>query len=163
MIVVSISHNDTAWNRNDDPCDGPSTDNIDWSKFNVTCAAAAAEIFRPKFESLFAQIMALRGGKPTIFQTINVYNDWIGVPGGVSSPTEMEATRVVVDAWNEMVCKAAQANGFTCADIYHAFNGADGLQSAVELLASDTIHPSDKGNEVIAQVLTELGFAPLVP
>ncbi len=26
-----------------------------------------------------------------------------------------------------MVCKAAQANGFTCADIYHAFNGPDGL------------------------------------
>ena len=85
------------------------------------------------------------------------------MPGGVDSPADIDATRVVVDAWNEMVCKAAQANGFTCADIYHPFNGADGLKSAVELLASDTIHPSDKGNKVIAQVLTDPGFAPLVP
>ena len=85
------------------------------------------------------------------------------MPGGVDSPADIDATRVVVDAWNEMVCKAAQANGFTCADIYHPFNGGDGLKSAVELLASDTIHPSDKGNKVIAQVLTDPGFAPLVP
>ena len=85
------------------------------------------------------------------------------MPGGVDSPADIDATRVVVDAWNEMVWKAAQANGFTCADIYHPFNGGDGLKSAVELLASDTIHPSDKGNKVIAQVLTDPGFAPLVP
>ena len=30
IILVSIAHNDTAWNRNDDPCDGSSED---WSKF----------------------------------------------------------------------------------------------------------------------------------
>jgi lysophospholipase L1-like esterase len=163
IIIVNIAHNDIAWSRNEDPCDGPSGDYPDWSKFNETCAIAAAEIFRPKYESLYSQIVALRAGKPTIYRTINRYNDWIGVPGGVNSPTEMGATRVVLDAWNEMVCKAAQANGFTCVDIYHPFNGTDGLESAIELLASDTIHPSDKGNEVIAQVLTELGFAPLAP
>ncbi len=163
IIIVGIAHNDIAWSRNDDPCDGPSGDYPDWSKFNETCAIAAAEVFRPKYESLYSQIAALREGKPTIFRTINRYNDWIGVPGGVDSPTDMNATRVVLDEWDKMVCKAAQENGFTCADIYHAFNGPDGLKSAVELLASDTIHPSDKGNEVIAQVLTDLGFAPLVP
>jgi lysophospholipase L1-like esterase len=163
IIIVNIAHNDIAWNRNDDPCDGPTGDSPDWSKFNESCAVAAAEIFRPKYESLYSQIADLRAGKPTIFRTINRYNDWTGVPGGVDSPADINATRVVLDAWDEMVCKAAEANAFTCADIYHAFNGADGLQSAVQLLASDTIHPSNKGNEMIAQVLTDLGFAPLVP
>ena len=56
----------------------PARDIIDWSKFNPTCAAAAAEIFRPKLESVFAQIVALRAGKPTIFRTVNGYNDWLG-------------------------------------------------------------------------------------
>jgi lysophospholipase L1-like esterase len=122
IIIVSIGHNDTAWNRNDDPCNGPSDDNIDWTKFHPTCAAAAAEIFRPKLESVFDQIAALRAGKPTIFLTTNTYNDWIGVPGGVSSTEDIEATQEVLDAWNAMVCKAAQSNNFSCADIYHAFN-----------------------------------------
>jgi lysophospholipase L1-like esterase len=160
IIIVSIAHNDTAWNRNDDPCDGASGD-PDWSKYDTTCAAAAAEIFRPKFESVFSQIAQLRAGKPTIFLTLNAYNDWIGISGVPSEAKE--PTRVVLDAWSAMICEAAQANGFTCADIYHAFNGPDGGTTSGDLLAPDTVHPSDKGNEVIAQVLVDLGFAPLMP
>jgi len=166
IIIVGIGFNDAPWYRNDDPCDGPNGDKPDWSKYNATCAAAAAEIFRPKFESLFAQIVALREGKPTIFRTINRYNDWIGWisdAGETNPPEATNATRVVIDAWSAMVCETAQANGFTCADIYHAFNGADGLTPSGDLLAKDYTHPSDKGNEVIARVLTDLGFAPLVP
>jgi lysophospholipase L1-like esterase len=160
IIIVNIAHNDVAWGRDDDPCDGPTGENPDWSKFDATCATAAAEIFRPKFESLYAQIVAMRVGKPTIFLTINRYNDWIGseVP-----PEAIQATHAVVEAWSAMVCKAAASNDFNCADIYHTFNGADGLKGAADLLAKDFTHPSDKGNEVIAQALTELGFAPLVP
>lgn len=166
IIIVGIAFNDTPWIRNDDPCDGPNSNKPDWSKYNSTCAAAAAEIFRPKFESVYAQIVALRGGKPTIFRTINRYNDWIGWTGetGETNPPEAtNATRVVVDAWSAMICEAAQANGFTCADIYQAFNGSDGLTPSGDLLAQDYTHPSDKGNEVIARILTDLGFAPLAP
>ena len=163
IIVVGISFNDVAWLRDDDPCDRPTSENPDWLKFDETCAVAAAEIFRPKFESLFAEIVALREGKPTIFRTINRYNDWIGWTGGNVPPEATNATHVVLDAWNAMVCKAAQENGFDCADIYHAFNGPDGLTPSLDLLAKDYTHPSDKGNEVIARVLAELGYAPLVP
>jgi lysophospholipase L1-like esterase len=163
IIVVGIAHNDPPWGRNDDPCDGPNGDIPDWSLYNPTCAAEAAEIFRPKYESVYAQIVALRAGKPTIYRTINRYNDWIGWADPSMTPEAVEATRVVLDAWSPMICNAAQANGFTCADIYHAFNGADGLTSAADLLVADYVHPSDKGNEVIAGVLADLGFAPLAP
>ena len=163
IIVVGIAHNDAAWLRDDDPCDGPNSDTPDWSKYNATCAAAAAEIFRPKLASVYAQIVALREGKPTIFRTINRYNDWIGWTGGDLPPEATDATRVVVDAWSAMVCESAQANGFICADIYHVFNGSDGLTPSGDLLCKDYTHPSEKGNEVIARVLTDLGYAPLVP
>lgn len=163
IIVVGISFNDIAWLRQDDPCDGPTMNEPDWSQFNKICATAAAEIFRPKFESLFAQIVALREGKPTIFRTINRYNDWIGWTDGNVPPEANNATRDVLDAWNAMVCKAAQENEFVCADIYHAFNGSDGLTPSLDLLAKDYTHPSDKGNEVIAGVLENLGYAPLFP
>jgi DNA-binding beta-propeller fold protein YncE/lysophospholipase L1-like esterase len=161
VIVVSIGGNDIAWNINDDPCDGPTTDNPDWSKFSPACAAAAAEVFRPKLESVYSQIVALRAGKPTIFRTINRYNDWIGWPGHEVPPEAVRVTHDLVEAWNVMVCKAAPAQGFTCADIYRAFNGADGITPAGDLLAADYTHPSDKGNEVIGNVLTALGYAPL--
>lgn len=163
IIIVGIAHNDAAMNSNDDPCDGPNSDNPDWSKYTATCASEAAEMFRPKFESVFAQIVAMRAGKPTIFRTINRYNDWIGWPGHDLPPEAVSATRIVIDAWSAMICEAAQANGFLCADIYHAFNGPDGLTPSADLLAADYTHPSDKGNEVIARVLTDLGYAPLAP
>ena len=166
IIIVNIAHNDIAWSRDDDPCDGPTSDNPDWSKFNSTCAAAAAEIFRPKFESLFSQIVALRNGKPTIFRTINRYNDWIGTKysdGTDVPPVATDATKALLDALNAMLCKGAQENGFVCANIYLAFNGSDGLKPSGDLLGKDFTHPSNKGNEVIARVLTDMGFAPLVP
>jgi lysophospholipase L1-like esterase len=163
IIVVNIAHNDTPWLRDDDPCDGPNGDKPDWSKYNATCAAAAAEIFRPKFESVYSQIVSLRKGKPTIFRTINRYNDWIGWTDGNLPPEATNATRVVIDVWSAMICESAQANGFICADIYHVFNGTDGLTPSGDLLGKDYTHPSDKGNEVIAQVLTNLGYAPLAP
>lgn len=164
IIIVGIAHNDAAMNSNDDPCDGPNDDNPpDWSKYDAACAAAAAELFRPKFASVYSEIVALRQGKPTLFLTINRYNDWIGWPGYDLPPEGIEATRLVIDAWNKMICEAAEANGFLCADIYHVFNGPDGLTPSGDLLANDYTHPSDKGNEIIAHILIELGFAPLVP
>ncbi len=163
IVIVGIAHNDAAMNSNDDLCDGPNGDNPDWSKYNATCATASAELFRPKFESVYSQIVALRGGKPTIFRTINRYNDWIGWPGHDLPPEGITATKEVVDAWNEMICKAAQENGFICANIYPEFNGSDGLKPSGDLVGNDYTHPSNKGNEVIARVLVDLGFAPLVP
>jgi lysophospholipase L1-like esterase len=163
IIIVSIAFNDVPWLRNDDPCDGITSKDPDWSKFDATCAAAAAEVFRPKFEDLFARIIALRNGKPTIFLTINRYNDWIGWEEGNVTPEAINATRIVLDAWNAMVCKAAQDTGFLCADVYHAFNGSDGLTPALDLLATDYTHPSDKGHEIIAGLLSDFGYSPLVP
>jgi CubicO group peptidase (beta-lactamase class C family) len=168
IIIVSIANNDNPLTGNDDPCHGFTSDNIDWTKFTPTCATAAAETFRPKLESVFAQIVALRAGKPTIFRTINGYNDWIGGRDSETlkdtPPEATNATRAVYDAWSAMVCKASEANGFSCADTYHAFNGPDGLKLAAGVLTASKMngHPSDRGNEVIAQVLADLGYAPLV-
>lgn len=163
IIIVGIAHNDAAMNSNDDLCDGPNSDNPDWSKYNAECAVASAELFRPKYESVYSQIVALRNGKPTMFRTINRYNDWNGWPGHDLSPEGITATKEVIDAWNKMICKAAEDNGFLCADIYRIFNGPDGLTPSGDLVASDYTHPSDKGNEVIASTLENLGYAPLVP
>ena len=60
-----------------------------------------------------------------------------------------------------MLCGSAQRHGFTCVDIYHAFNGKHGTQASADRVADDYTHPSQKGNDVIAHVLVAAGFSPL--
>jgi lysophospholipase L1-like esterase len=163
VIIVGIAHNDTPWNVDDDACDGAGGDNPDWSKYTAACIAAEVERYTPRYNAVFERIAALRAGKPTVLRTINRYNDWNGWPGHELSPEGVAATAAVIAAWNDMICGAAEANGVACADISTAFNGKDGTEPAGELLAGDYTHPSDKGNEVIAGVLTKLGFEPLAP
>ena len=62
---------------------------------------------------------------------------------------------------HQLVCTTAEANGFACADVYHAFNGPDGTVPSGDLLAGDYTHPSQNGNDEIARVLTGQGFSPL--
>jgi lysophospholipase L1-like esterase len=162
-IIVGIAHNDAPMNRDDDACDGAGGENPDWSKFTDECIATEVARFTPKYSSAFQQIAALREGKPTLFRTINRYNDWIGWPGHDLSRKGVAATAKVIKAWNKMLCGAAEANGFLCADISAVFNGTSGTEPAGDLLGNDYTHPSDKGNEAIAKVLEELGFAPLSP
>ena len=164
VIVVGIAHNSSELAA-DEPCGAPMDENDlpDWSKVDraSACADASAEKYRPQFEALFSQIAALREGEPTILRTINRYNDWIGWDEANLGPEEDRTTKVILDRWDAMLCAAAEENGFGCADIYRAFNGPNGLEPSGDLLGADYTHPSDKGNELIAETLVGLGFAPL--
>lgn len=96
-----------------------------------------------------------------MLRTINKYGDWIGFDAAQLTPDQVERTVVVHDDWNAMLCESAEAHGFGCADIYRAFNGSDGRTPSGTLLGADYTHPSDAGNERIADVLIEQGFQPL--
>jgi lysophospholipase L1-like esterase len=161
IIVVGIAHNDAPMNRDDDSCDGAGGESPDWSKFTKACIAAEVAKYAPKYASVYQRIAALRAGTPTILRTIDRYNDWIGWPGHDISAAGIRVTSTVIAAWNQAICRGATANGFLCADISKAFNGQHGTTPSGDLLARDYTHPSNKGNEVIARTLVDLGFAPL--
>lgn len=163
IIIVNIAHNDVPMNRDDDSCDGVFSETPDWAKFTDACLATELARFKPLYEGVYAKVAALRAGKPTILRTINRYNDWIGWPGHGVTPTGVKTTAKVIAAWNTMLCAAAVASGFLCADISSAFNGASGTDPSGALLGSDYTHPSQMGNDAIEQVLITLGFAPLGP
>ena len=163
-ILVAVGTSDAPWNITDDACDGAATavDLVPWEMYTDACIAAEVERFRPTFDAVFKRLVDLRGGLPTIYRAINRYNDWIGFEGEVP-PEAIEVSVRYNDAWNPMICETAEAHGFACADIATAFNGADGRTASGDLLAPDYIHPSDKGHELIANVLVDVGFAPFVP
>ncbi|MGA9276897.1 SGNH/GDSL hydrolase family protein [Ilumatobacter sp.] len=164
-IIVGIAHNSIALNE-DHPCGSNWVDANntfdDWTKLTDDCATASAESYRTQYEELFSTIANWRAGEPTVLLTINRYSDWLGWSDANLTPDQEATTVSFLDAWNTMLCDAASSNGFTCVDVYHAFNGPDGSAPSSDLLAEDYTHPSDKGNELIAQLLAETGFAPLV-
>lgn len=163
-IIVGIAHNSFPLS-DEAPC-GSSIDEVtfriaDWSKVNERCAAEATATYRPLYDELFSTVAGWRSGKPTILLTVNKYSDWLGWDEGGLTPDQEARTVMLHDAWNAMLCESATANGFTCADIYHAFNGPQGTKPSADLLADDYTHPSQKGNDEIARVLAARGFAPL--
>ena len=145
FVLITIAHNNVV-------CP-------DWDLDREACATLADQ-YRATYAQVFAEVIGLRTGRPTAFRTVNRYND-VTEPGVTEG--EAAGSRLILDAWNEMVCAEATANGFLCADIYHAFNGPDGLTPSGDLLASDYTHPSDLGSERIAEVLAALGYAPFWP
>lgn len=161
VIVVGIAHNSNEMNA-DQPCGKPlKNDMPDWSEMDRQCAIRSAQKYRPSYDRLYSQIASWRQGKPTILRTINRYNDFIGWTDANLTPAQQRLTAFFVAQWDTMICKSAKANGFGCADLSKAFNGPDGMKPSGDLLADDYTHPSDKGNEVIARVLADLGYAPL--
>jgi len=160
IVVVSSGHNDTPWNVVDDPCDGPLIeDNSKWASFTPECSAAAATQYRPILDGVLEEIDALRKGKPTAVRVLNFYNDLIGWP---AAPPGSEAASVnVLDAFNPVICETAVAHGAACIDVYHAFNGSDGRQTAGALLGPDFTHPNQAGHQRMAELLRRAGIAPL--
>jgi lysophospholipase L1-like esterase len=161
VILVGIAHNSFELNA-DAPCGRPVINNTPvWSVVDARCAAKSAAKYRPMYQKLYAQIAAWRDGRPTILRTINRYSDWIGLAPAHLTHAQDLKTKTMLDAWDKMLCSAAAANGFGCADIYHAFNGPAGTKAAAGLLGPDYTHPSQRGNDTIASVLEALGYAPL--
>ncbi|GAA4116517.1 hypothetical protein GCM10022415_13600 [Knoellia locipacati] len=163
-IIVGIAHNSIELGT-DTPCGSafdPATGALkDWTKVDQACATRSAAASRPGYDALFTKVAAQRVGKPTILIALNKYNDWVGSSTLGLTADQAKRTVLIHDAWSAMICDSAKAHEFSCADIYHAFNGPTGDKPSGDLLADDYTHPSQKGNDEIAKVLVDLGFAPL--
>jgi lysophospholipase L1-like esterase len=163
-IIIGIAHNSFPLN-DEAPCGSPvdpATGAIeDWSKVDKACATEATKKSRPVYDELYSTVAGWRTGKPTLLLTLNRYNDWIGFDQANLTPAQTNKTVVLHDAWNTMLCDSAKSNGFDCVDVYHAFNGEDGSKPSGGLLADDYTHPSQAGNDEIARLLTDRGYAPL--
>lgn len=163
-ITISIGYNDAPMGVTDDPCDGASGDFPDLAKYTDACIDEWADEFAAQFEDVLASVVELRAGKPTLVSVINVYDWWRGFE---QNPEEIDANidvvRRVLERQNEDICRIADEHGFLCADVHTAFNGPEHDQPSGSLLAVDYSHPSQAGNDLIAQTLVDLGFAPLAP
>jgi acyl-CoA thioesterase I len=160
IITVTIGHNDTPWVSDDDPCDGSqSHDHANWSKYTRACVATTAQRLRRNLGQVLGELAKLRAGQPTAVRVTNFYNDNMKDP--LADPGGDAASKYVLDTYSTVICTVARAHRAACADIYYAFNGAHGTRFDGHYVAADHVHPSAAGQQLIARVLQNLGYAPL--
>ncbi|HYH27565.1 MAG TPA: SGNH/GDSL hydrolase family protein [Actinomycetota bacterium] len=129
---------------------------------DLECYRHEANAFVGRWEAILDEIASLRRpGVPV--RTTNYYDPYIGNPQQQWEDLRArypEGARTIVELLNNSICSLAEARGFRCADLYHAFNGPDGTESPLEkgLLAPDGFHPSPEGHRLIAERIRALGF-----
>jgi len=126
-----------------------------------TCLARYAPDLSVQYDAMLTEIEKLRAGKPTLVRPTTDYNPFIGWDASPTKTFGLDFYRQVADAETALVCDLAVKHGLVCADIYHAFNGPNGIEDAAPFLATDHAHPSTAGSQRIAEVLLSPGLAPL--
>ena len=176
IVVVNVGHNDTPWNRFDNPCDAsdPTATEIEWSMITDACVDRVLGDYKRTLDEIFTQIDTLRGCFTASFETMSctdrgheetmlrmatVYDDWVGWPGAPSEAVDVTArvNRRYVDAQ----CWVVRLHGGECADVYHVLNGPDGSSDAAEFLEDDHTRLNPRGLQLVADELARLGYRPL--
>ncbi len=126
------------------------------------CRKEGLDVWAADYDTIFSEISSLRGDDPTVLAALNVHNgnkgNWdihnSGLEQAMVDDWE-EWVTLVYDDWNAMLCDRAAAAGFTCVDVYHAFNGPTGEETS-EAWTVDGAHPSQEGSQLIADLLAGL-------
>jgi lysophospholipase L1-like esterase len=164
-VVVTVGHNDLAYNRLDDPCEvAADYPRVEWGSITHACVDRATAEYRRDLDGLLDMVDELRGGQATMLRVTTVYNSVIGdeVDPTWSSPTAIEPSTYAVHRMAKAQCEVAEQHDGVCADTYHALNGKDGGESAQSFLnPPDATHLAQSGQDAFAAVLIELGFSPL--
>lgn len=126
---------------------------------NQECVRVAAADFKANWSLILAEMLALRSRSDTVIRTTDVYNPFAGI-------SDYRVLKPYLDDVNNHIAATSAANNIPCAKVYRAFNGPDGNEDpAVKGYLSpydpSRVHPSDLGHKVIADLLRDLGYAPL--
>jgi lysophospholipase L1-like esterase len=154
VVTFDIGGNDLlgAWRAFlQGSCGGPE---------NLDCFREAVDRFKQNWDSILAEILALRSRDTTVLRTMDVYNPFVGEQKALGIFDRMKP---FLDEVNEHITSTATVSGIRCARVYAAFNGPLGDEDAVAkgLISPDLVHANDQGHEVMAQAFRELGYAPL--
>jgi GDSL-like Lipase/Acylhydrolase family len=172
IIIVEVGYN----NALPDPetgigCGGSLSQGYSTWMASTTeeCLAAGVETYGELYDSIFDELKALRTGQPTVFIVTNSTDGNIDPNNptdllALLAPEEQQAgkewTVEQYDRWNSMLAERTEAAGFTLVDLYHRLNGADGTVPFGPL-SVDGAHPSQAGNDLIAEALSGVDLSAL--
>jgi hypothetical protein len=126
------------------------------------CSLETFSEYQATLQAVVEEILVLRDGVPTIIRATDFYvpvlQQW--QEAGLES-----ACTQCLENMNEAVHQAAAAYHVPVAYVYDAFNGPHHDEDPRDkgYIGTDGIHTSDLGQQVIAGLLRELGYEPVVP
>jgi lysophospholipase L1-like esterase len=169
VVIVSAGFNDQPpYDDPSRPCSFEGTDN---TPVSVVIEAAAATTT----DCIDEVVAATRDDLAIVLDTVaslapdaeigvmTQYNSWTGWSElSSSSPATVQAVNEAIVygllQWNAASCEEGAAVDASCIDVLPAFNGEGGTQAAGDLLAPDYTHPSQAGNDTIAELLVASGL-----
>ena len=135
------------------------------------CLRAAVVTFQANWDAIVVQIIGLRATNDTVIRTMDVYNPYVDEDRAADSSqddgglNDFEVFKPYIDQINSYIATTATRTGHTIpyARVYQAFNGDNGDVDPARLryLSLDGLHPNDTGHKVIADLLRNLGYAPV--
>ncbi|MCU1447498.1 SGNH/GDSL hydrolase family protein [Cryobacterium sp.] len=164
VIIVSVGYNDQP-PYGDGSCYDEAIDLDTVKGAAEALSATTADCIGTQTATAAANLADLLGGVRGLapdasIRALTAYNAWTGWPDfeALGAETAGSASRTVAAgllAWRTVVCHEAEKVGGDCVDLLTAFNGTDGLTPSGDLLAEDYTHPSQKGNELIRDLLLQ--------
>ena len=127
---------------------------------NQNCLRAAVALFKTNWNGIIAEILSLRNTNDTVIRTMNIYNPFVNTLRGQGAL--VLANRYLGEV-NEHIERTSEANHIIMANVFYAFNGANGEEDAGSrgLLFTDNFHPNDAGYRIIADLFRDGRYAPL--
>ena len=129
----------------------------------LACFQPAMDDMERNLTAILERIWELRGGRPTALRVTGYWNVFIdgAVAARTYGPTFEQGSATLTEQANDVIKTVAVAEHARYVDLFTPFKGADGDQDDTELLAPDGDHPSQAGDQRIADSLTAVGYAPL--
>jgi len=123
-----------------------------------TCDSDSFDAYRQVLEQIVVLIKRLRDGQPTIIGAFDYFSPRISLwaEAGVYDVC------LTCDSLHKQAMRgAAAAQGVPIARVWDEFNGPDGTEDPVGkgYISGDGTHPSDAGDQAIAELLHQLGCA----
>jgi hypothetical protein len=116
---------------------------------NQDCIRNTASAFREHFTTILSRLRSINGDRNAVILVADIYNP------GVQAQADVGTIDVYLPLFNQInsdIHSISAANGISVANVYEAFNGADGLEDPIArgYIAVDDVHASAEGHAVIA-------------
>jgi predicted dienelactone hydrolase len=128
----------------------------------ASCGAETFAQYTADLKAIWAEILALRAGQPTILRATDIYNPL------VSPWNEGGVFEACTECWENMshaARLAAEAYNIPFLSRYDAFNGTNHTEDPREkgYIRSDGEHPTELASQFTAELLSQMGFDPVSP
>ncbi len=126
------------------------------------CSPKALAGYKADLDSITAEILALRKGKPTLIRTMEFYNPILALWKEWGT---YEEYRRCWTAFNQAIQQSAAEHKIPVARVYDAFNGPNHDQDPKDkgYIGADGEHTSTAGDQAIADLFWKLGYEYQIP